>query len=74
MDVTSAQVANGLSVYKDKTNGRETARLAIDGSGLPLPDGQLLYAAVVPDDDTQAVRHSNYGCTLQQPWYTQLLS
>ena len=29
--------------------------MAADGSRLPLPDGQLSYAAVVPDEDKQFV-------------------
>jgi len=49
------QIVNGIFVYKDKADGRETARLAADGSRLPLPDGQLSYAAVVPDEDKQFV-------------------
>jgi hypothetical protein len=47
------QIVNGVFVFKDKTDGRETARLAADGSRLPLPDGQISFSAVVPDDDKQ---------------------
>jgi len=49
------QIVNGIFVYKDKADGRETARLAADGSKLPLLPGQLSYAAVVPEDDKQFV-------------------
>jgi hypothetical protein len=51
-------------VFKDKTDGRETARFAADGRKIPLPDGVISYAGVVPEDDKQFVTammvgHSN---------------
>ena len=45
----------GIMVFKDKSDGRETARLTIDGRRVPLPEGQSSYAAVIPDDDKQCV-------------------
>ena len=51
--VTNAQIVAGIFVFKDKSDGRETARLAADGRNIELPDGQLSYAEVVPGDDKQ---------------------
>ncbi len=48
-----SQIVNGVFVFKDKADGRETARLAADGSRLPLPYGQISFSAVVPNDDLQ---------------------
>jgi hypothetical protein len=49
--VLSSQVVDGVFVFKDKSDGRETARLTADGRFLPLPEGQISFSAVVPDDD-----------------------
>ena len=64
MRICQLERVNGIFVYKDRADDRETARLAVDGSGLPLPDGQISYAGVVLDDNKQFVlammiRHCN---------------
>ena len=51
--VTNDQIVAGIFVFKDKSDGRETARLAADGRKVDLPDGQISYAEVVPGDDKQ---------------------
>jgi hypothetical protein len=49
--VDDTQILNGIFVFKDKSDGRETARLAANGSRCPLPPGQISFAEVVPTDD-----------------------
>lgn len=50
-DIDESQILAGIFVFKDKSDGRETARLAANGKHCPLPFGQSSFAAVVPMDD-----------------------